>query len=71
LVPRFLSLIGIIGSFALIAGDVAVLFDVLEQRAPLTALFALGVALFEFTLGIWLIVRGFSQTATIFSANNH
>ena len=71
MVPRFLSLIGIIGSFALIAGDVLVLFDILEQRAPLTALFALGVALFEFTLGIWLIVRGFNQTAPIISINNH
>lgn len=65
LVPRFLSLIGIFGSFALIAGDVAVLFDVLEQRAPLTALFALGVAVFEFTLGVWLVVKGFSQMPVI------
>lgn len=67
LVPRFLSLIGIIGSFALLAGDVAVLFDVFEQRAPLTGLFALGVALFEFILGIWLVVKGFNAKALIIS----
>ncbi len=60
LVPRALSLIGIIGAFSLIAGYIAVMFGVIGQDAPLAALSALLVALFEFSLGVYLVVKGFS-----------
>ena len=63
LVPRGLSLIGIIGGPVLIAGDILVLFGIIGQRDPTTALFAIPVALFEFSLGIYLIVNGFKATA--------
>jgi hypothetical protein len=66
LVPRGLSLIGIIGGPILIIKYFAVLFGVVGPNAPLAALSALPVALFEFSLGIWLVVKGFNQTA-IFS----
>jgi len=59
LVPRSLSLIGIIGAPVLLVGYVAVLFGIIGQHAPLTGLFAIPVALFEFSLGIYLIVKGF------------
>jgi hypothetical protein len=59
LVPRALSLIGIIGAFPLIAGYLAVLFGVIERHSPLAGLSALLVALFEFSLGIYLVVKGF------------
>jgi hypothetical protein len=59
LVPRALSLIGMIGAFPLIAGYVAVLFGVIDQRSPMAGLSALLVAVFEFSLGIYLIVKGF------------
>jgi len=59
LVPRGLSLIGLIGGPILIAGDIFVLFGVIGQRDSTTALFAVPVALFEFSLGIYLIVKGF------------
>lgn len=65
LVPRALALIGIVGAFVLVSGDIAVMFGVLEQRAPSTALAAVPVALFEFTLGIWLLVKGFRNPAKI------
>lgn len=61
LVPRGLSLIGLIGGPVLIVGDVFVLFGIIGQRDPSTALFAVPVALFEFALGIYLIVKGFSS----------
>ena len=51
LVPRGLSLIGIIGGPILIAGDILVLFGIIGQRDPSTALFAIPVALFEFRWG--------------------
>lgn len=59
LVPRALSLIGMIGAFPLIAGYLAVMFGFIEQRSPLAGLSALMVAVFEFSLGGYLIVKGF------------
>jgi hypothetical protein len=40
-----------------------VLFGLIGQRAPLAGLSALPVALFEFSLGIWLVVKGFNPSA--------
>ena len=62
LVPRVLSLIGLVGAALLVAGDIAVLFGVIGQHVPSTALAAIPVALFEFSLGVWLIVKGFNPT---------
>lgn len=64
LVPRGLSLIGLIGGPILIAGDISVLFSFIGQHDPSTGLFAAPVAVFEFSLGIYLIVKGFKSTAT-------
>jgi len=63
LVPRGLSLIGIIGGPILLLGYLAVMFGLLGQHDALAGLSALPVALFEFSLGIWLIVRGFDTAA--------
>jgi hypothetical protein len=62
LVPRALSMIGIVGGPVLIAGYLAAMFGLIEQYDPLAALFALPVALFEFSLGIWLITKGFTPS---------
>ena len=63
LVPRGLSLIGLIGGPLLIVGDILVLFGLIGQHDPTTGLFAIPVAVFEFSLGIYLIVKGFKSTA--------
>jgi hypothetical protein len=63
LVPRNLSMIGIIGGPILIVGYIAVMFGLIGQHTPLAGLSALPVALFEFSLGIWLIVKGFNPEA--------
>jgi hypothetical protein len=65
LVPRALSLIGIAGGPVLLAGYIAILFGVIGQHGPLAGLSALPVALFEFSLGIWLTVKGFNPSASI------
>jgi Domain of unknown function (DUF4386) len=59
LVPRALSIIGIVGAPLLLAGYIAVLFGFIGQHDPLAGLSAILVALFEFSLGIYLVVRGF------------
>lgn len=63
LVPRGLSLIGIVGGPVLIAGYLAVMFGLVGQHDPLANLSALFVALFEFSLGIWLVSKGFNHSA--------
>lgn len=62
LIPRTLAIIGLIGVPVLITGDVLVLFGFIGQRDPSTAMFAIPVALFEFSLGILLVVKGFNKT---------
>jgi hypothetical protein len=59
LVPRLLPIIGIIGAFTLTAGDVAVLFGVMDQHAPIAGVTAIPIALWEFSLGVYLTVKGF------------
>jgi Domain of unknown function (DUF4386) len=63
LVPRSLSLIGIVGGPVLLIGYFAILFGFIGQHAPLAGLFAIPVALFEFLLGVYLVVKGFRRSA--------
>lgn len=63
LVPRGLALVGIIGGPVLLLGYFAVMFGLLGQHDGLAGLSAIPVALFEFSLGIWLIVKGFNPQA--------
>lgn len=63
LVPRRLSLIGIVGAPLLVIGYLAVLSNAVGQHGALAGLSALPVAVFEFSLGIWLIVKGFDPDA--------
>jgi hypothetical protein len=60
LVPRVIAVIGIIGAPILVVGYLLVMFGFAGRLDLLPALSAVPVALFEFSLGIWLIVKGFS-----------
>ena len=62
LVPRVLPLLGFIGATLLVAGDIAVLFGLIGQHAPSTALAAIPIALWEFSLGVWLVLKGFKPS---------
>jgi Domain of unknown function (DUF4386) len=63
LVPRRLSTIGIVGGPILIVGYLSVMFGAISQTGGLAGLSALPVAVFEFSLGCWLVVRGFDPPA--------
>lgn len=63
LVPRALSVIGIIGGPVLIAGYLAIMFGLIGRLDSLAVLSAVPVALFEFSLGLWLIIKGFNPSA--------
>ena len=62
LVPRVLPLLAFIGAPLLLASDLAVLFGLVERVAALPAIAALPVALFEFSLGVYLTVKGFKPS---------
>jgi hypothetical protein len=62
LVPRALAVIGIIGAPVLVGAYLAVLFGLIGQHAPSTGLAAIPVALFEFSLGVALLVKGFTPS---------
>jgi Domain of unknown function (DUF4386) len=59
LVPRVLPVLGLIGAPLLIAAVLAALFGGIGQYSSVAALAALPVAAWEFSLGVWLVVKGF------------
>jgi hypothetical protein len=63
LIPRKLAVIGIVGGPVLIVGYLAILFGGIDQHGGAAGLSALLVAVFEFSLGVWLIVKGFNPEA--------
>ncbi len=69
LVPRGLALLGMIGAFPLIAEYLAILFGLTDRFSAWTALSAVPVATFEFSLGLYLIIKGFKKGATEINNN--
>jgi hypothetical protein len=59
LVPRVLPWLAFIGAALLLVSDAAVLFGLVERVSALPAIAVLPVALFEFSLGVYLTVKGF------------
>jgi uncharacterized protein DUF4386 len=55
--------VGLIGGPVLVAAAVAILFGVIEAGSVWQVIATLPEALWEFSLGIWLIVRGFNSSA--------
>jgi hypothetical protein len=64
LVPRIIPTLGLIGAPLLAASSIATLFGVWDQVSPAAALMALPIAAWEFSLGVWLIVKGFNPSPT-------
>lgn len=59
LVPRWLPVLGLIGSFLLVIAWFAVLLGLVLPLSPVGALSALPIAVWEFSLGIYLTFWGF------------
>lgn len=62
LVPRIIPIVGLIGAPLLLCSAVGTLFGVNDQVSPLAGLAALPIALWEFSVGAWLLLRGFAET---------
>ncbi len=67
LVPRVLPLLGLIGAPLLVASDIAVLFGLIGRADAPAALAAVPIALWEFSLGVWLVIRGFRPSPILSS----
>jgi len=64
LVPRVIPLLGLIGAPLLVAAFIGILFGTFDQVSPVSALAALPIAAWEFSLGVWLVVKGFTPSPT-------
>ena len=62
LVPRILPLVGLIGAPLLLASDIAVLFGLWDRISAPSGILALPIAAWEFSLGVYLIVKGFKPS---------
>lgn len=62
LVPRVLPILGFIGAALLTVSAIGTVFGIWGQISSLTALAALPIALWEFSLGTYLVVKGFKPS---------
>src|SRR2546430_2030640 len=62
LVPRILPVLGFIGAPLLVASTTATMFGINHQVSAWSAIAALPIALWEFSLGVWLVVKGFKPS---------
>jgi len=63
LVPRILPMIAFVGAPLLLASDLAVFFGAYSNTSTAALFAALPVAVFEFSLGVYLVVKGFKPAA--------
>ena len=63
LVPRLLPALGWIGAALLIVAQLGVLGDLWGRTSSATAILALPIAAWEFSLGVYLVVKGFRPSA--------
>ncbi len=62
LVPRIIPLVGLIGAPLLFASDLAVMFGIWEQTSLPAGIATVPIALWEVSLGVWLVVKGFKPS---------
>jgi hypothetical protein len=70
LVPRILPILAFVGAPLLLASDLAVFFGVYENVSPLALVAALPVAVFEFSFGVYLLVKGFRPSSPLMAQRN-
>lgn len=63
LVPRWLSVWGLLGAALLLVTILMVMFQIIEPLSTPQVLLALPLAVQEMVLAVWLIVRGFNVSA--------
>lgn len=64
LVPRFIPVLGLIGSPLVFAYNTALMFGLVEQISVWAAIAVIPIFSWELTLAFWMIIKGFKPTAT-------
>lgn len=59
LVPRLLPILGLIGAPLLLAANTGILFDLWDRTSAIPAIAFIPIAIWEFSLGAYLVVKGF------------
>jgi hypothetical protein len=59
LVPRVIPGLGLVGAPLLLASAIAILFGGIDRLSPVAGIAALPIALWELSLGVWLVAKGF------------
>jgi hypothetical protein len=62
LVPRIIPIVGLIGAPLILASATATMFGVYGQTSPWGVVTGFPIALWEFSLGVWLVVKGFKRS---------
>lgn len=70
LVPRIIPVVGLIGAPLLLGSVAATVFGLWGQTSPVGVVAAFLVALWEFSLGLWLVVKGFTRSAITSDLDN-
>jgi hypothetical protein len=68
LVPRLIPAMGLIGAPLFLVAASAVILGFNEQAFVLYGIAVVPIALWELSLGLWLVFRGFNQSAPILAA---
>ena len=63
LVPRWLSVWGLIGATLVLAAGLLGMFGLISPFSTIAVLTNLPIALFEMVLAVWLIIKGFNSSA--------
>jgi len=69
LVPRIIPLVGLVGAPLIISSVIGQMFGVNEPISVWSGIAVLPIALWEFALGIWLVVKGFNRSAPLMSGH--
>jgi hypothetical protein len=64
LVPRIIPTLGLLGAPILLVSDIGVLFGSHDQVSGTALVMTLPIAVWEFSLGVWMTVKGFRTPAT-------
>ena len=65
LVPRRMAMLGLVGGPLVILAGIGVLFDVIEAGGPVQGLMTIPEALWELSIGIYLIVKGYRTSSPV------
>jgi hypothetical protein len=62
LVPRALPVLGLVGAALIIVSDGGVMLGLWDRMSPVTAVATIPIAVWEFSLGVYLIIKGFKPS---------